>query len=264
MRKGIGLIVVVLVFAGHLPASGSESAAELFLRANDLFQRGANSPEPERSEKIRQAASLYERIVTEKGIRNGHLYYNLGNCHFHLGQLGRAILNYRRAEKLIPNNADLKQNLRSARSLRMDAIGRSQARSIYQTLFFWHYRLGLGAKLVLFSVAFSIIWMILLLRLFFPRVRLQWFLSLSLLFATLFGASAGIESVVAKTVQSGVILAESTVPRKGPGESYAESLKEPLHEGTEFRLRDRQGEWVQVELENGLVCWLRVRDVGVV
>jgi tetratricopeptide (TPR) repeat protein len=262
MREGIGLFVGVLVLALFLQAHAMESAAELYIRANDLFQSGANSPEPERSEKIRQAARLYERIIAEKRIRNGHLYYNLGNCHFHLGHIGQAILNYRRAEKLIPNDADLKQNLRSARSRRTDTIQNSQVRSISQTLFFWHYRLSLRTKLLLFSATFSLLWMVLLVRLFSPRVSLRWLAALSLLFATVFGASAAVESLTAGSRQSGVILAETSVPRKGPGESYAESFKEPLHEGTEFRLRERQGEWVRVELDNGIVCWLRTRDVG--
>lgn len=264
MREGIGLFVVVVVLTLFSLASASESAAELYLRANDLFQRGANSSEPERSENIGQAAILYERILAEKGIRNGHLYYNLGNCHFHLGQLGQAILNYRRAEKLIPNDGDLKQNLQSARSRRTDAIQNSQVRSIYQTLFFWHYRLSLRTKLLLFSATFSLLWMVLLVKLFSPRVSLRWLLALSLLFAAVFGVSAAVESFTAGSRQSGVILAERTVPRKGPGESYAESFKEPLHQGTEFRVRERQGGWLRVELDNGIVCWLRARDVGLV
>jgi tetratricopeptide (TPR) repeat protein len=264
MRKNIGLFVVLLAFAAAPRACASESAAELFIRANDFFQKAVNSPEPGRSEKIREAASLYERIIAEKKIRNGHLYYNLGNCHFHLGELGRAILNYRRAENLIPNNGDLKQNLRSARSRRTDAIQKSQVRSIYQTIFFWHYRLGLGARLLLFSVGFSIIWIVLLLKLLFRRVPLRWVLILSIFPTAAFGLSSAVECYMRKSVQSGVILAETTVPRKGPAESYAQSFKEPLHDGTEFRLVDRQGDWVRVKLDNGAVCWLRARDIGLV
>jgi hypothetical protein len=67
-----------------------------------------------------------------------------------------------------------------------------------------------------------------------------------------------------KSVQSGVILAERTVPRKGPGESYAQSFKEPLHDGAEFRLMEREGEWVRVQLDNGVACWLRARDIGLI
>lgn len=264
MRERIGVLIAVLVLTMLSRAYASESAAELYLRANVLFQSGVNSPEPERSEKIRQAATLYERIIAEKGIRNGHLYYNLGNCHFHLGQLGHAILSYRRAEKLIPNDADLKQNLQSARSRRTDAIQNSQVRSIYETLFFWHYRLSLGTKLLLFSVAFSMIWVLLLVKLLFVGAGLRWLLVLSLLFAVGSGASAAVASFAAESVKSGVILGETTVPRKGPGESYAESFKKPLHEGTEFRVLERQGEWIRAELNNGIVCWLRARDVGLV
>jgi hypothetical protein len=78
------------------------------------------------------------------------------------------------------------------------------------------------------------------------------------------GLSSAVEYYSVKSVQSGVILAERTVPRKGPGESYAQSFKEPLHDGAEFRLMEREGEWVRVQLDNGVACWLRARDIGLI
>jgi len=213
---------------------------------------------------MEQAASLYEQIIKEKEIRNGHIHYNLGNCYFHLGQIGKAILNYRRAEKLIPNYSDLKRNLKSAQSRRKDDIQKSQVRSITRTLLFWHYLLNLRTKIVCFSVLFSMIWIVLLVKLFTSKPLMKWVLGLSIFFATVLGVSAAAELYTDNSIRFGVILAEETIPRKGPGQSYADSFKEPLHEGTEFRLKDRQGQWLRVELDNGAKCWLRSRDVELI
>jgi len=263
MRRWI--VVFALEFAlCFSSAAASESAESLFLEANDLFQKGLDSPAPDRAERIHQAASLYERIIKEKGIRNGYLFYNIGNCYFHLGEIGKAILNYRRAEKLIPNYSDLKRNLRSAQARRKDNIEKSQIRSIARTLFFWHYLMSRTTKIAVFSTVFSAIWIMLLLKLFFDRPVMNWGAAVCIFFSVAFGASAPLDYYEDYAVRSGVIVAQTTLPRKGPGDSYAASFKEPLHEGTEFRLKDRQGVWVQIELDNGSVCWVNSKHVEMV
>jgi tetratricopeptide (TPR) repeat protein len=257
----LSLLAVTLLVSRSV---ASESAEALFLKGNELFRSGLDSTGRDRAEKIRQAASTYRRIIHEEGIENGYLYYNLGNCHFHLGEIGRAIVNYRRAERFIPNYADLKRNLESARSRRKDRVQKSQIRSIARTLLFWHHVMSLRTKIAVFSVFFSIIWIVLLVRLFLERAWVKWALALSILLAVAFGVSGAIESYGERSVRFGVILADTTLPRKGPGESYAPTFKEPLHEGTEFRLIDRQAQWLQVELDNGARCWLPSRHAELI
>ncbi len=245
-------------------APASESAESLFLQANDLFQKGISAPEPGRTERIKQAAQVYERVLAERGIRNGYLYYNLGNCYVHLGRMGKAIVNYRRAEKLVPNYSDLRNNLKSALARRKDNIQKAQMRSIARTLFFWHYLMSLHAKIVVFAILFSMIWIVLLVRLFLDRPFLRWGSVVCIFFAAVFGVSAALNVYADNSIRFGVIVVESTTPRKGPGESYSPTFKEALHEGTEFHVRDRQAQWLQVELDNGSVCWLKARDAELI
>ena len=84
------------VFAGvqqnFSGASGSPTVAEadqlaLFSEANKQYQ----------NENYSGAAEGYVRLILS-GLRNGSMYYNLGNCYFKLGMLGKAILSYRLAE----------------------------------------------------------------------------------------------------------------------------------------------------------------------
>lgn len=52
--------------------------------------------------------------------RDPDLYYNLGNTHARRGELGRAVLNYLRAQRLRPRDADLRANLGWVRSHTVD------------------------------------------------------------------------------------------------------------------------------------------------
>jgi hypothetical protein len=53
--------------------------------------------------------------LTSRDHPVGVVEYNLGNCYFRLGDLGRAVLHYERATRLRPRDADLLHNLRLAR-----------------------------------------------------------------------------------------------------------------------------------------------------
>ncbi|MBF0532731.1 MAG: tetratricopeptide repeat protein [Candidatus Omnitrophica bacterium] len=70
-----------------------------------------------------QAIQAYENILAA-GRASGPVYYNLANAYFRHGQLGRAILNYQRAARLMPRDKDLKFNFKYARTqVRAPAAG---------------------------------------------------------------------------------------------------------------------------------------------
>jgi tetratricopeptide (TPR) repeat protein len=61
------------------------------------------------------AVAAYEAAVRQ-GVGSAALFFNLGNAYFKLGDLGRAILNYERAQWLAPRDADVWANLDFARA----------------------------------------------------------------------------------------------------------------------------------------------------
>ena len=67
--------------------------------------------------------------LIDDGVDNGKLYYNLGNAQLQIGDLGQAIVSYRRAERLIPNDSNLRENLRFARSLCRNQIPTATGRA---------------------------------------------------------------------------------------------------------------------------------------
>jgi hypothetical protein len=229
------------------------SEANMFF--NDANQRAA--ADPEAAKDLYQKAILrFERIAQQGGVRNGRLYYNLANAYFLSGDIGRAILDYRRATQYIPNDVNLHQNLDWARSQRIDRIDEPQRARVLKTLFFWHYDLSMRARTWIFAAAFLALWALAALRLFTPR---RWLVAAIMAFAALsllFFGSLAVDAWAQSHDASGVVLAQEVVGRKGNGESYEASFKEPLHAGTEFSLLEARSEWWRIALLDGRDCWI--------
>lgn len=100
------LAVLFSIFCLKTDSVSGEQEPGVFNRANVCYEQS------DYDEAIKQ----YQSIL-ESGWESGNLYYNLGNCYFKKGQLGRAILNYEKARRLIPQDKDLEFNYTHARSL---------------------------------------------------------------------------------------------------------------------------------------------------
>lgn len=72
------------------------------------------------------AATLYQQAVDELG-GSVERYYNLGNAYFRLGRPGMAVVNYERALRLDPTNADVRDNLEFVNSRITDRIDASDS-----------------------------------------------------------------------------------------------------------------------------------------
>lgn len=103
MNKRLIFTMMISVLAYILSvfscSAEEKNVYELFNNACSLYEKS----------KYDEAIKEYEKIL-KKGQVSGNLFYNLGNCYFKKGQLGMAILNYERAKRLIPRDADLRTN----------------------------------------------------------------------------------------------------------------------------------------------------------
>jgi hypothetical protein len=84
----------------------------------EIFERGNRAYDDERFD---EAAESY-RTLLEYQIEDPRVEYNLGNTEFRRGNLGQAILHYERAKRLDPTDPDILDNLRFARSHRLDRV----------------------------------------------------------------------------------------------------------------------------------------------
>jgi tetratricopeptide (TPR) repeat protein len=218
--------------------------------ANQLYEGG----------ELSDAAAQYQTLV-DAGVQEGFLYYNLGNTYFKLGDLGRAILNFRRAERLLPRDGDVAANLSLARAQTLDriededkgAITRWVRRLIGWTtlneaataaLALWTILCGLG-------IAFTVV----------QRKRQVWILLASgtatlLILGIL---SIGIRLLDEHNKPPAVIVATETVVRSGPGDGYLAEFT--LHSGAEVRIIERREDWTRIALPGDLQGWTLRNDV---
>lgn len=62
------------------------------------------------ADNFKEAADTYLHVIATEG-NSAALQYNLGNCYYRLGEMGKAILAYERALRLDPTFGDAKTNL---------------------------------------------------------------------------------------------------------------------------------------------------------
>lgn len=203
------------------------------------------------------AAKGYEALLA-RGHLNGHIYYNLGNCYVRLGQIGKAILNYKKALILLPRDGDLKANLQYARSLCQDRIEASPS-SIWRTLAFWYFGLNVRGLFIAFCILNVLFWTSALVRLLRDSEWVRWILALSLLLSLLMGASALVKYRETFHNRGGVILAREAPVRAGF--SHKDTVLFILHEGAEFKVLGQEKGWWKIELPDGKKGWLP-RDSG--
>ncbi|VGO16826.1 hypothetical protein PDESU_05418 [Pontiella desulfatans] len=235
---------------------GSQTALAIDYRlttletAQGMFRSATNSA------MYAEAARQFDFLVHEEGIRNGHLFYTVGNCWFMANDVGRAILNYRRAEQYMPNHADLKHNLMSALELRTDLIPEKEPHPLAANLLGWHINTPTTLRWWLFAFCWLLFWgaWFWMERSTKKEARVT-ALATGLLSAILL-ASLLTETFVERRAKPGVVVAKEVLARKGDGNMYAPAFLEPLHSGTEFKVVEDRQKWWHIQLADGQTCWI--------
>ena len=270
MTLPLALVLVLLAAltpTALLAAMSDSELRSVFAEGNQLFREAneLSSQSPVAAEDLyRRAALRFERLVNEGSIQNGKLFYNIGNAYFRTNDIGRAILNYRKAGQYIPNDLNLQQNLNHARLTRLDGFEETQEAKVLRTLLFWHYDFSTRLRSILFAVFSLVFWAAVSIRLFRSGWAPRWLLAVSGVGGALFLGSLLVETYEKAGEVTGVVVSRQVIARKGDGESYEPSFKDPLHAGTEFRVMENRGDWHQIELPDGRQSWIPSRNAGLV
>lgn len=236
-----------------------EQMYSLFNQANEAFgSANAADIDSATAEKLYDKAILsYEKIIKDGQIENARLYYNLANAYLLKQDIGRAILNYRRAARLDSDNSDIQKNLAFAQRRRVDQIKIKAERRILRTLFFWHYDFSLKTRFLMNCICMGAICIVCAIMIW--RSRRGWTTIIAVIAVALFAAmscSVAVE-VRGQNKICGVIIAAEVVAYQGDGENYPASFKEPLHAGTEFDLIQSRGGWLHIRLADDSLGWIR-------
>jgi hypothetical protein len=249
------------------PASAVElnrlQQIEILTEATRAFDRAVQRRDTntaQAAKDFQEAAEKFQLLV-DSGVRNGRLYYNLGNAYLETGHLGRAILNYRKAAAFMPNDPRLEHNLGYARSLRRNQIETAGKQAFLHTLFFWHYETSLNARYVTGLVVFVAFWVMMIARLFFRQARWRYALVPTLVIWLALGVSVAVQTWSdARTVEA-VVVEDNVVVRKGNGEGFEPQFKQKLHEGVELVVLEQQRGWCHIELPDGKTGWVKTSQI---
>jgi len=239
------------------PPVTAREARVLLAEAGGLFRLGANSEDPEAAQRLyEQALYRWLRVAELGAVRNGRLYYNIANTYYLLGDIGRAVLYYRRAELVAPGDRNLRHNLGYVRSQRVDRLPVRRTSPAVQVIFFWHYLLSLRGRFYLFAAGFAVSCLTAAVALWRPR---RWQLKALLgagVFTLVMLVSLAVGEIRLRTFRDGVIVEREAVARKGDGTAYQRSFVDPLHAGTEFTLLEHREGWYHVRLSDGRSGWI--------
>ena len=255
-------LVALLALLAGLASSEVARAQQLDLpalidEAGRMFHDAVNTEDQAEAHQLYQGAlDRYREAVEAGGVRNGGLLYDIGNAYVSLGDVGRGILYYRRAELLIPADRNLSHNLRYARTLRADNLPWAQPSDAARILLFWHYLLSPLTRLILLLIAFAAACILTALHVL---RRARWKRAVAVTAAAvalLFGGSLAASEIRLLTMRDGVVTADEVVVRKGDGTAYERSFLDPLHSGAEFSLLEAREGWLFVQLSDGRSGWI--------
>jgi tetratricopeptide (TPR) repeat protein len=240
----------IFIFLLSLPSTAQNGS--LFEQGKDHYKQ----------EKYQEAIANWMKIL-DKGEHSANLYFNLGNAHYKLNNVGQSIYYYEKAIQLSPLDSDIKTNLAFAENNRIDAID-----PLPKTIFSkWHSAVsamfsfnGWAWLAVLFSVIFCLLFLLYYFSSFETKKRILFASSAVsfILFLASFSMAFQVQGEMLND-NPAIIFAESIEVKSEPKMGSAVSFI--LHEGTKVQITDHDDEWVRVKLVNGKDGWLPLADL---
>lgn len=251
MKRGI--IPTMLLGALWLLVSvgGSQAQNTADLSVSDLLQKASTTYA---AGDYASAVSLYEALVQDQ-VHDGQVYFNLGNAYYAMGDLGRALLNYRRAQEFIPRDDDVNLNIARVRNDRLDVEGDDTG--ILNTLA--SPTIGLVTLKELGWLTFGL-WAACFALIFLRISRPRWreMLRIPLLVAAVILLTVAVlfgSRLYTTVAQPAAVVIEPTVQvMSGPGDSYLKHFI--IHSGAEIRVLETRNDWIRFTLPDGRQGWI--------
>jgi hypothetical protein len=254
-------ILAAALAAGLSPARAQEAALSQnadFASPQLLLQRAHQAYEAGR---FGEAVEAYRR-AEQQGVRNGALYYDLGNAYFKNRQLGLAIASYRRAEMLEPRDPQVRANLEFARARREDKALQTRDTPFVawvRSAFRW---LSLNEWILVTCGLYVLacgLWIVRTLRHdrgLGLRRALYACAGLGALSLLVLGFKVRTE----RGQPQAVVTVSKVDVTSGPGSSYTAEFS--LHEGAEVRVEEKRPEWLRISLGEKLRGWVPAASVA--
>lgn len=250
-KSRIIILLLCIWPAGCGETNVDPQVAELYRQGNQLYEQG----------QFEEAGRTYERIL-QRDVENGNVYYNLGNAYFKQQKIGKAILAYERARRLLPRDEDIQTNLTVANLKIKDRIT-STPPGIGQRLLntFTVNECTVTTSLLGGLTAISFLGFILSRSTGTRRLLLRLGMGFSLVFI-LGGTVTAIKIYTLMTHQEGVVMQSSVAILSSPDENSDTLFI--LHEGTKTEIVEARNTWLRIQLPDGKNGWITQEKLDII
>ncbi len=243
------------------------TAAILFSLAGILSADDGKSPDPNKL--FYSANSLYEKHeyalaledynkISDLGYYSAYLYYNMANAYFKSGKLGRAILFYEKAKRLMPQDSDLKTNLDYVKSLVQAQVAEPNRRNIVIRLLKAPFRDFSLNTIAISALIFYLLFIALMITAIFNPVFAK---KAKAIYAVVFLLFAVLAAVFAvryydeEIIRRGVVVEKNVECKYEPIDKSSEFFK--LAEGQRVSIINTRDDWRQVRGIDGKAGWVK-------
>ena len=242
------LFFLFILFFSFTATGFSDDLAESFITGIRYY----------RAQNYTSAISEFTKI-TDSGIKNGKLFYNLANAYLKNGNLGKAVLWYERAYKLIPGDPDLQFNMEFA-SMQLKDAPEERDSQVIKIIFFWKFILKIPAVQWAAIVLNFIFWLILCIRIIQKSViQKKRIFKLPvyciMFFAIIFISTAFYNYYESLTIRQAVVIPEKVSVKSGFAKKSTELFV--LHEGTKIRVEQEKKGFYKIIFSKDKIGWIK-------
>ena len=242
MRRSLLIIVCLLIVS-----KGLAQSEVLFQKATEAYNKG----------EYQKAIDLYDDIL-ENGKHSAELYFNLGNCHYKLDEIGPSIYYYEKALLLQPNDQEIKNNLSFAQNMRLDAIEempKTAMNRLHDSVVLaltpdqWGYlAIGMILLFVLGFITYYVMYSATYKRIAFIAANTALFISI---FSVVIGY---LGNRYQNSKNPAIIFGREVVITSEPNERSEKVFA--LHEGTKVNVLESLENWSKIKIADGQTGWM--------
>ncbi len=237
-------LFLILVVAMDQPCFAQNPLpSQIFLNAADFYKQA----------KYNRSITEYEKIL-KAGLENGTIYYNLGNCYFKTGELGKSILNYERARRLIPRDRDLAANYNYAQSLIKGTVLASRPTGVKRLFIQFFGQFSLDDLTIFLSLVCFLIMAVLTFGIYQGVSKQKALLSLVILVLFFVVAGVNFKYRISNLNSEAVVVINSSEVKFAPLEHA--TVHFTIYEGMKIRIMLFKNNWCKVVRADGKTGWV--------
>jgi len=245
MYKRIFYLLVIIAFPLFITAK--EAPAKLFAEGNQQYAKG----------QFKDAVKTYTELV-DSGYHTASVYFNLGNAYYKLDDMSSAIWYYEKAYKLTPGDEDIKVNLQFANLKITDKI--EAVPEFFLTKWWRGFVMSVSLNTWAVSGLLCLLsaFALLIVYLFVYVVKIKktaFYAGISLMILGLFSLfMASTQSNYFERSNQAIVFNGSVDVKSGPQAGMKTLFV--IHEGLKINIKEKEGNWVKIELPNGNIGWI--------